>query len=188
MSFQIISSLARWIRARIIIIITFENFRDFFTFLFKVQLGATLFSYLLFYCIFVYCPRRLYKYFKPDYEEAFLYGYTRPIIGLELCERCTNLRCWSRGHRMRHVDDLTQLQASASKGCWLCCRVHSAFSQSQVDRANRPGPDTDEYPRPQPFLQWFAGRTETGNGFLDPLRPEKSILLNQLKETAHQYH
>lgn len=188
MSFWDISYLARWIRAKVISVIVFENFLVFFTFLFGVQLGAILFPYLVFYCVFGYSYIRVYEYFKPDYEQAFLYGYTRPIIGLELCERCTNLRYWPRGHRMRHVDDLTQLQASVLEGCWLCRRVHSAYSQSQIDRANRTGPDTNEYLRPQPFLQWFAGRTETGDGFLDPLRPEKSILLNQHQETAHQYH
>lgn len=132
--------------------------------------GAIIFPFALLiacYTFIVYC---IHKYFKPDYETALVGGYKRPIIGLRLCRKCRTLRYWPFSSRMSHYDNVEQLQASAQTGCWLCRSVHEELLQSIADRNNPPDlfwPDDLPLHR---LLLWFAERTQTSSGFLDPLR------------------
>lgn len=151
-----------------------KDLRTALAVLLAVQLGVIFFPYACCYAIHVLGAeffQFLHNYFKPDYETALLEGYTRPIIGLVLCEKCTALRSWPKGSRMRHFDDLTELEASGTKGCWLCRSIRMGISQSEADRENPLALDRPEQVLPShPLLSWFAERTETGDGFLDHLR------------------
>ena len=135
-----------------------------------IQLGIIFLPCRLCYSIVRVIHCLIIEFFMPDYEEAFLYNYTRPIIGLVLCEKCTALRSWPKGSRMRHFDDLADLEEEGTKGCWLCRAICMEFSQSQADRENPPALDRPEQLPSHSLLLWFAERTETGDGFLDHLR------------------
>jgi hypothetical protein len=97
-------------------------------------------------------------------------GYIRPIIGLRLCWRCRLLRYTPPGCRKRHFDNAAQLKVSGSKGCWLCHAVNEQLLQSQADFENPPKHHRPDDLRTHHLLLWFAERTETSSGFLDPFR------------------
>lgn len=141
-----------------------------------IQLGVVFFPH----ATLIYIPKRIYEYFKPDFETALVNEYIRPIIGLRLCQKCSILRYCPKRYRIRHFDNPIQLEASGSKGCWLCHSVHLAFLQSQADRETPPALDFPEQLPSQALLLWFAERTETGSGFLDHLRGKSMATSQQL--------
>lgn len=133
-----------------------------------VELQSALFYIPYLFAGFV--TYRFYKFFDPHYETAIVERYKRPIIGLRLCTRCTNLRRWPAKRRMRHHQDIRSLEQSALDQCWLCQAVWKELLESIKDRDDPPVLDWPNDIAQHRLLMWFADRVETGTGFLNMFR------------------
>jgi hypothetical protein len=148
-----------------------EDFISFFIIvLFAGPFAVILAPSALLFALVFFPIRNTYVYFKPDYTTALINGYKRPIIGLHLCSKCSILRRWPAGRRMRHHDDLKSLEASAAGHCWLCRVIYAELMTTTQHRDDPPEVTwPEELDRPKLIL-WFAERTETRSGFLDSMR------------------
>jgi hypothetical protein len=72
--------------------------------------------------------------------------------------------------RIQHHDDYTALTDSAAAGCWCCGAVAAQFDVALQDAETPPTIHVSSDLKVPRLLMWFAERTWTKTGYLDPFQ------------------
>lgn len=103
-----------------------------------------------------------------DFRKAAASRWARPLIDLPLCAKCRLVRSASWTKPIQHYDKFSSLEASASRGCWLCGEIERMVVSLDGHRFPRLGNPVDiQVPG---LLMWFSRHSKTTSGYLDQFR------------------